>query len=420
VGILATLTGVASCFFFLEKNAKWKLFDVFPPLLFIYAVPLILSNTGVIASKSALEAHFVANLASELRQEAESGSETKPTEELASKLEPTFGRNLYDWMGEAVLPVFLILMLLDVDVLAAVRIMGKGILVLLCGTAGVVLGAPVAYLLVKGGLGPESWKGFGVLAGSWIGGTGNMAAVNEGLKASPADFGLAVMADAMVYLVWLPILLGSKKCANWFNRFSRVSHERIKMLEQSSGKLSDDKGKPEMQHLLYLLFLGFFFAWLATELAILLPEVPPVLSTTAWKILLVTPFGIALSMSPAKRIPGSRELAVALVYLFVAQMGAKADVSGLAQQAPWFLLGAYLWIFIHGAFCVLGAIVLRVDIHSTAIASAANIGGIASAPIVAAYHNQKLVPVSILMALIGYAIGNYGAFAAAWLCWLVS
>ncbi len=416
VGILAVLTGVASFFFFLEKSTKWKLFDVLPPLLFIYAVPLILSNTGVIASKSALESQFVSNLSSEL------GTEIGPEsgEEVATKLEPKFGRNLYDWMGQAVLPVFLILMLLDVDVLAAVRIMGKGILVLLCGTAGIVIGAPLAYFLVKGWLGPETWKGFGVLAGSWIGGTGNMAAVAEGLKATEADFGLAVIADAMVYLIWLPILLGSKKCANWFNRIARVSPERIKMLEHSSGKLANDKGKLEMRHLLYLLFLGFFFAWLATELAALLPEVRPVLSTTAWKILLVTTFGICLSMTPAKRIPGSRELSVALVYLFVAQMGAKADVSGLAQQALWFLLGAYLWIFLHGAFCVAGAIVLRVDIHSTAIASAANVGGIASAPIVAAYHNEKLVPVSILMALIGYAIGNYGAFAAAWLCWLVS
>jgi len=374
------LTGVASYFFLLEKRSQWRVFDLFPPLLFIYAFPLMFSNRGLIPTKSPL----------------------------------------YDWMSDAVLPMFLILMLLDIDVLAAVRVMGKGILVLLCGTAGVVLGAPVAYLLVKGWLGPESWKAFGVLAGSWIGGTGNMGAMEDALEASKADFGLAVIADAMVYLIWLPILLGSKKCANWFNRFARVSPERVKMLELSSGKLSNDKGKLEMRHLLYLLFLGFFFAWFAAELAPLLPVAPPVLSTSAWKILLITTFGIGLSMTPAKRIPGSRELSVALVYLFVARMGAEADLSGLAQQAPWFLLGAYLWIFMHGVFCVLGAVVLRVDIHSTAIASAANIGGIASAPIVANYHNHKLVPVSILMALIGYAIGNYGAFAAAWLCKLVS
>jgi len=84
------------------------------------------------------------------------------------------------------------------------------------------------------------------------------------------------------------------------------------------------------------------------------------------------------------------------------------------------LVIAFIWIFIHGGFCVLGAKILKVDVHTTAIASAANIGGAASAPIVAAYHNELLVPASILMALIGYAIGNYCAFATAWLCYLVS
>jgi len=379
LGILATLAGVASFFFLLEKRTGWKLFDLFPPLLFIYAVPLLLSNTGVIANRSPL----------------------------------------YDWMGETVLPMFLVLMLLDVDFLAAVRIMGKGILVLLCGTAGIVLGAPVAYSLVKHGLDPDAWKGFGALAGSWIGGTGNMGAVAKGLNTPPSAFGLAVLTDATVYLVWLPILLGSKSCARWFNRFARVDPKRIEMLERRSGGLAQDKGRPEMRHVLYLLFLGLFVPCVARVLVVYLPEFPPVLTTGSWEILLITTLAILLSMTPAKRIPGSGELAVALVYLFVAQMGARAEIAGLARQALWFVLGGFIWIAVHGVFCVAGARVLRVDVHSTAIASAANVGGIASAPIVAAYHNRKLVPVSVLMALIGYAVGNYGAFAAAWLCYLV-
>ena len=109
---------------------------------------------------------------------------------------------------------------------------------------------------------------------------------------------------------------------------------------------------------------------------------------------------------------------MALIFLFVANMGARANLSGLAAQAPWFLLAAFFWIAFHGLFCLLAAWVLRVDIHSAAIAiaSAANVGGAASAPVVAAHHNPKLVPVSILMALMGYAMGTYGALAAAWLC----
>lgn len=379
VGILTVLTGVSALFFFLEKQTRWKLFNYFPPLLFIYAVPLILSNTKVIAGKS----------------------------------------EVYGWMGDVILPLFLTVMLLDVDVRRAFKTMGKGIFVLLFGTLGVVIGAPIAYFLVKGGLEPETWKGFGALAGSWIGGTGNMAAVSEGLKTSGSDFGLAVLADNLVYIVWLPIMLGSKNLAKWFNKFTKVSEKRLKQMEVEAKALDMEKGKMEMRHILYLLFLGLLNAWVSSFLSGFLPKVPPVFTAGTWKILLVTTFGISLSFTPAKKIPGSHALAMALVYLFVANMGAKAEVGGLAQKAVWFVMGAFVWIFIHGFFCVLGAKIFRVDVHTTAIASAANIGGAASAPVVAAYHNEFLVPVSILMALIGYAIGNYCAFITAWLCYLV-
>jgi uncharacterized membrane protein len=298
--------------------------------------------------------------------------------------------------------------------------MGKGIFVMLFGTAGVILGAPIAYFIVKGWLGPDAWKGFGALAGSWIGGSGNMTAVAKGIGASDADTGLAIIADNMVYIIWLPILISSKNIAGWFNRFTRVDHKRIAALQEASSDISRDKEPFEMRHFLYLLFLGFFFPWLATKIAQYIPEYGPILTTQSWKILLVTTFGILLSSTPARKIPGSHQIAVAMVYLYVAKMGASADLSEMADKALWFIIGAYIWIAVHGILCILGARLFHVDVHSTAIASAANIGGVASAPIVAACHNEKLVPISILMALIGYAIGNYGAFAAAWLCYYVS
>ena len=151
----------------------------------------------------------------------------------------------------------------------------------------------------------------------------------------------------------------------------------------------------------------------------MLPVIEPILSTSTWRVLVVTTIGIALSFTPASKLPRSHEIAMAIVYIFVAGMGARASLAGLAD-APAFLLGALIWIFIHGLFCLAGAWIFKVDVHSAAIASAANIGGAASAPVVAAYHRESLVPVSILMALIGYAVGNYGAFVAARLCFWVA
>ena len=379
-GILFILAANAALWFFLEKTTGWNLFNYVPPLLFIYVLPVIFSNTGLIAPKA-----------------------------------PVYG-----WMGESLLPFFLILLLLDVNVRSTVSVMGRGVFVMLIGTAGVVIGAPIAYFLVRGYLGPEAWKGFGALAGSWIGGTGNMAAVSEGLSTSGKYFGLAVVADNAVYLLWLPLLLQSTKMAKWFHKFTGVTDKHLTDLKSAADDLIVEKGKLQMRHLLYLTAIGFGGAYLAGLVAQIIPALPPVLTHRTYKILLVTSFGLLLSFTPAKTIPGSHELAMALVYLFVARMGAKTVVSGLAGEALPFVAGAYIWICIHGLFILMAARLFRIDVHTAAISSAANIGGAASAPIVAAYHDERLVPVSILMALIGYAVGNYAAFLAAYLCSLVA
>ncbi len=379
-GILFVLAGNAAFWFYLERLTGWKLFNFLPPLIFIYVMPAVFSNIGIIPGNS----------------------------------------TVYDWMGANLLPVFLALLLLDVDVRSTIRVMGRGIFVMLAGTLGVIVGAPIGYAIFKGWLGPEAWKGYGALAGSWIGGTGNMAAVSEGLGTSGTYFGLAVIADNVVYLVWLPILLQSKNLAGLFHRFTGVSQERLDRMKTAANDLVVDKGKPAMRHILYLITIGLGVAFFSDAVSKLIPELPPILTTGTYKILLVTTIGLMLSFTPLRKIPGSHELAMALVYLFVARMGAKAVVSGLAGQAIPFVAGAYVWIFIHGIFILLAARIFRVDVHTAAIASAANIGGAASAPIVAAFHDERLVPVSVLMALIGYAVGNYGAFAAAWLCSLVA
>lgn len=379
-GVLAVLSGVCAFFFMAEKRTGWKLFQFLPPLIFIYLTPVILSNTGVIPK----------------------------------------GHDAYDSVRSLVLPMMLTLLLLKVDVGGALRVMGKGVFVMLFGTLGVMVGAPIAYLIVKGGLSPEGWKAFGTLAGSWIGGTGNMAAVSEMIDTQGTEFGLAVLADTGVYIIWLPIMLGSKNLADKFARFTGVSKDRLRQMDEAAKSLEEDEHPPTIRDYLYLIFIALAVTWVSSAVAAMLPEVQPYISSGTWKILLVTTIGITLSFSPAKRIPGSHDFAMALVYLFVARMGAVADLEGVAGQAGWFLLAGFIWIFIHGGFCLLGARIFKVDVHTAAIASAANIGGAASAPIVAAYHKESLVPVSILMALIGYAVGNYAAYLTAILCKVVA
>jgi len=374
IGVLAALCAVCAFWFFVQQVTGWKLFDYIPPLIFIYATPVILNNTGVIPASS----------------------------------------EVYSGLSSYVLPVFIVMMLIKVDVPAAVKVMGKGVLVMLMGTAGVMVGCVVAYVIVHRWLSPDAWTGFGALAGSWIGGTGNMAATSEILKTPVEQFGLAILADNVIYIIWLPLLLASKNFADRFNAWTKVPADRLKLMDLAAAEITVDDKAPQMRDYVYLACIAIGVTWLATTLAPIFfaatvanfPNFQDGLSESTWRILLITTISLVLSTTPVSRLPNATAIGTAMIYVFVAGMGARATMAGFGQ-APAFLLGALIWIFIHGAFCVAGAKLFRVDVHSTAIASAANIGAAASAPIVAAFHRPSLVPVSVLMALIGYAMGNY-------------
>jgi uncharacterized membrane protein len=383
VGVMAVLVAVVSFWFWLEKKSGWKIFSYLPPLIFIYATPVVLSNSGLIPFESAA----------------------------------------YDFLRQYGLPIFICLMLLKVDVVGAIRIMGKGVFVMLIGTAGVVIGGVSAYALGQSITTPDwfplhfplpqdSWKAFGTLAGSWIGGTGNMTAAHAALEGTGEHMTMAAAADQLVYLVWLPLLLGSRAFAEKFNRWMRVPANRLELMDRAAAQHDDSEQPPRMIQLLYLALIALGFTWISLELSQVLPPIAvggaTVISASTWLILLVTTLALIASTTPARKLPAAHPIAMAIIYVYVARIGATMDLSNASLETMGaFVVMCYVWIFIHGIFILAGAWLFRVDVHTLAIASAANIGGAASAPVVAAHHRESLVPASILMAMIGYALGNY-------------
>lgn len=398
IAVLATLVAVAAFFFWLEEKTKWKMWNYLPPLLWIYALPIALSNISFQVPTDAA------------RDEAPKAITLLPHASEAYDLLKVYG-----------LPVFIVLMLLRVDIASAIRIMGKGVIVMLIGSAGVVVGGVVSYGIVASKLPPDAWKAFGTLSGSWIGGTGNMNAAFAGLEGESQHMTMAALADNLVYIVWLPVLLGCKAFATAFNKWARVPEGRVAQMDEAAAEAAVVETPPTMPQLLYLSVLACGATAVSFYLADVLPVIEVggavVVSRSTWVVLLVTTCGLLLSMTRASKLPGSQPIAMALIYVFVAHIGAKVDIGSTDFGAiAWFVVAAYIWIAIHGIFTLVGAFIFRIDVHTLAIASAANVGGAASAPVVAAHHRKSLVPASILMALIGYAIGNYLAIATGRLC----
>jgi uncharacterized membrane protein len=408
--ILAILTGICAFYFWLEKATRWRLFQYVPPLVFIYLTPVVLANSGhvliFLRDRNATAEATDATVASAIPN-------VLPTSAPA-----------YDVIKDFALPMMLVLMLLNVDVARAIRVVGKGVGVMLIGSLGVVVGAVVGYVCVMHWLGPEAWKAYGALTGSWVGGTGNLAAVSEALNADGTEVGLAVLADTALLLVWLPLMLASKKIAAPFARFANVDAERVAHLDAAAMSEQDTTPAANYQDFLLLLFVAFavtaFSQWTTGTISAELVErdlVWPVqFSESTCRILLITTLGLALSFTRLRYVPASRHLGMALVFIFMAQTGATANLAKAAEQAVPFLIGAAICISIHGFFCLAAAKFLRVDIHTAAIASAANIGGIATASCVAAHHKESLMPAAVLLALLGYAIGNYAGLLTAAIC----
>lgn len=378
VEVLAVILMIPVLFTWLEKKTRWKIFDFLPAIIWIFLAPVVLSNLGVIPRSSPVYDHFKS------------------------------------WA----VPMFIVLMLLDINIRESLKVAWRGIGVLVMGSLGIVAGAVAGYVIFRSGVPEDTWRGFGALAGSWIGGTGNLAAVAEALDTPGEMVGMVVLVDNIVYLVYFPIILTSKRWSSWFNRFTRVSQAQLDHFAEVTAQVERKSHEVHFKDLLTLLGWGFVSILVAGFLADLLPEIDPVLTTKTWSMLLVTTIGVLLSATPLKKVPGTEPLAMTLVYVYMTMLGAGADLRSLGG-AQFFILAGFICIAVHFVFVVIAARLFRVDVSMAAVASVAGVGGAASAPVAAGFHREELVPISIMLALVGYALGNYLGWAAGALCNLV-
>jgi uncharacterized membrane protein len=376
--LLAVLMLVPVLFINLERWTKWKLFDYLPPVIWIFAFPILLSSLRVIPTSSPTYTNFKA----------------------------------------FAVPMFIILMLLDVDLRSTMKVAVRAVGVLVAGAFGVVIGGMVAFFMLKGYLDPEAWRGFGALAGSWIGGTGNLAAVSEAVDTPPTMMGLVVVADTFIFILYFPVLFAAKRWAKGFARFTRVTEEEADRLDRAIGEIEEKPSTVNFRDVLTLFGVGFLLIWIIGNIAEALPEKKGVFEAATWKILILTTVALILASTPLRKIHGTHALSMALVYVYLSMIGAQADIRE-AADAPFFMLAGLVCIILHMVVVIIASRVFRIDVHLAAIASVACVGGAASAPVVASYHRRELVPVAILLALVGYALGNYLGIAAAYGCRLM-
>ncbi|MCP4589785.1 MAG: DUF819 family protein [bacterium] len=379
-GVLAVLLAILAVIFWLTQHPVIsRVFKVVPALVFCYFVPTALTTAGVLPDSSPL----------------------------------------YSWVKTIMLPACLLLLVLSLDIPGILRLGPKALVMLLAGTAGVVIGGPIALLVCAPWLPEQAWQVSAPLAGSWIGGAANMTAIKEAANVTDAMLSPIIIVDVFVANIWMGILLVLSGRQEAIDKWTGANAEAIRDLERRMTAFQERTSRiPTLPDLLTILALGFGGAWVSYKGGLYLGDwlvgpglagwlgglIPP----AAWKYIIVTAIGIVLSFTRARNLEGAgaSRLGSVMIYLLVACIGAGADFRTIVEDPSYILMG-FVWMACHITVLLVVARLVRAPLFFVAVGSQANIGGAASAPVVASAFHPSLAAVGALLAVAGYVLGTY-------------
>jgi len=366
---LAVLMMIGSAIVYTEKKSQHKLFEYLPSIVIIYFVVMLFSTFG-------------------LWQKSESVTAT------------------YKTVKSNLLPAMIFLMLLSADMREIFKLGKKMLLTFFLASMSIAMGFIATFTLFHTYFEPNSWKAFAALSGSWMGGTANMVAIQGALDLPDSAMGYTLLIDSIDYAIWVMILLALVPFAKKFNLWSKADTSVIDEVGKRLARKEEEKKPIDFASLFLLLGSALLISALAQYGASFLPTTP-FLTTTTWIVIIATLAGTLFAMTPLAKISGGSELANIMLYLIVALIASRANFAELTE-APLYIVAGFVIIAIHVSIMILFAKLFKLDLFSLGVASLANIGGVASAPILASAYSKALIPIGVLMAMMGYIVGTFG------------
>jgi len=375
---LSILMFIASFLIYLEYKFRWKFFEILPPIVILYFSIMSLSSLGLFEKSKEIT-------------------------------------TLYSSIKTNILPAMIFLMLLQSDIRVILRLGKKTLLTFFLASFTISIGFIISFLIFHNFFDETAWKAFGALSGSWLGGTSNMIAIQEALNLEDSKLGYVLLIDSIDYAIWVMILLSLVPFASKFNRW--VGVERSVLDFSSSLDFKRDK-ESNFPNCFMMLSLSLIVSAISLELASYFPTTTFWTKTT-WTVVLATTFGILAGVTPLNRQKSASILSNIMLYTIIALIASRASFTQLSS-APLYIFSGFIIIFIHAFLMVLFAKIFKLDLFSLGVASLANIGGIASAPILASAYNRALIPIGVLMAMIGYVIGTFGGLLVSKILYTIS
>ncbi|QRQ99419.1 DUF819 family protein [Dyadobacter sandarakinus] len=393
--LLGVLMIILALIFYTASLSSWKKFyTIIPPLLLCYFIPGLLNSAGVINGAAS---------------------------------------QLYPVVSKYFLPACLVFFTIGMDWKSLARLGPKALIAMLAGTAGIMIGGPLALWLV-GKLSPATvagegadalWRGLATIAGSWIGGGANQTALREVFHPSDRLFSQMVAVDVLIAEVWMAILIYGAGISARIDHWLGVAHNPIgDVKDKLDAAQKANEHIPALRDYIYLAAVGFGATGISHAAAgIIVPylsqnypalEKYSLTSAFFWVISIATLIGIVLSVSPLRKLEyaGASKLGSLFLYVLIATIGMQMDLKAVGDNPGLFAIGL-IWISIHALIIFLVCKWLKIPFFFLAVGSQANVGGSASASVVAAAFHPALAPVGVLLAILGYAIGTYGGYITA-------
>jgi len=292
---------------------------------------------------------------------------------------------------------------------------------MLAGTFGIVIGGPIALLLLKNHLPPEAWKGLAALSGSWIGGSHNLVAISESVRTPASLLGPIIVVDTVIGYSWMGIVIALSAFQDRYDRWAKVDRSVVEEINSRLSEINETSRRPlKFTDLTMMMTLAFGGGYLCLELGNILPPLGEVISSFGWTVILVTTLGLLLSFTRLSKLEhaGASHLGNFFLFLLLASIGARADLKAIFE-VPNFLLVGIVWIMIHALCLFTAGKLFKSPMFLVATSSQANIGGPVTAPIVASVYQKSLAPVGLLMAVLGSILGIYAGLLCAQLCFWV-
>lgn len=319
----------------------------------------------------------------------------------------------YSSLKNPLLYAMLFIMLLRCDLRKILRLGPKMLLGFLAATVSISLGFVVSFAIMRGVLGEGAWKSLGALCGSWMGGGGNMLAIQAALDIDESAMAYALVMDSICGTLYIMFLLWAIGFSDKFDRWTKADTTAIHAVGASlEQEYAADSRPLAWQNILLLTGSGLLVSAVCTKLGGAVGDMLSFFDRATWTVLIVTVLGILLAMTPFGKLRGTEEVSNVLLYVVIALIASRADLRGIGNAPAWLAAGLLILV-IHAGIMLLLAKLFRLDIFTCAVASLANIGGTATAPILAGTYSSALVPVGIIMALLGYVVGTGGGLLTA-------